>query len=182
MRRPRSRRLAAPALAATAALALGGCEITGTAWTSRGQTASPYLSWKGHTAHLELLAGIPAGPGEFNFDGASAGRMTVTVPLGWTVVVTCVNYATNLSHSCNIVRAGSSKAAFPGSVMDNARGGLAPGKSTRFPFRTTRTGNFQIACLVNGHRDAGMWDRFDVRKGIGRPTIHGARRLQVPGP
>lgn len=140
--------------------------------------ARPYLEShpKSRTVNLLLLADAPVGPGRFNFDGASAGRMTVTVPLGWTVVVECINESTELSHSCAIVPPNGSKPAFAHSSVSRPRFGLREGKSQQFRFTASKVGDYQIACLVPQHRSDGMWDHFDVRRGV-RPTITGAVRV-----
>ena len=170
---PRSPRLRAAALVAGGAVTLAGC--TGNAATTQGKPARPYLTAKAscRTVHLMLLAGAPEGPGRFNFNGASAGRMTVTVPLGWHVDVLCLNYSSELSHSCAIVPPHGEHAAFSGSEIKNPFRGLRPGQSAAFSFTASKVGNFQIVCLVAGHRDAGMWDRFVVRPHV-RPSIKGA--------
>lgn len=171
--RARRRRLPAVALVAGGAVALAGC--TGNAATTQGKPARPYLTAKTstHTVHLMLLAGAPEGPGAFDFNGASAGRMTVTVPLGWHVDVLCLNYANELSNSCAIVPPHGDHPAFPGSATKHPFLGLRPGYSESFSFTASKVGNYQIVSLAAGHRDAGMWDRFIVRRHV-RPSIKGA--------
>lgn len=166
-------RLGAAALVAGAAVTLTSC--TGNAATTQAKPARPYLvsDASTRTVHLLLLAGTPEGPGRFNFDGASAGRMTVTVPLGWHVDVFCHNYSAELSQSCAVVPPRGAHPAFPGSEIKNPLRGLRPGLSTAFSFTASKAGSYQIACLVSGHRAAGMWDRFVVRRNV-RPSIKGA--------
>lgn len=175
-RGPRARRLPAALLAAAGALALGGC--TGSAANSQGMADRPYL--EAHpgerTANLLLLADAPVGPGQLNFDGASAGRMTVTVPVGWKVVVECINYSTELSDGCAVVEAGTSRLAFPHSSISRPRLGLREGKSQRFTFTASKAGGYQIVDLAGDHRRFGMWDRFEVRAHV-TPSIHGAIRV-----
>ena len=40
---------------------------------------------------------------------------------------------------------------------------LAPGKSTEMLWRFTRAGNFEFACLIPGHREAGMHGTVAVK-------------------
>jgi uncharacterized cupredoxin-like copper-binding protein len=40
---------------------------------------------------------------------------------------------------------------------------LAPGKSTEMRWRFTRAGNFEFACLIPGHREAGMHGTVAVK-------------------
>ncbi len=175
MTRRRGRRPIGLVAVVAGGLALAGC--AGSAATVQGMPARPYLETRAatHTADLLLVADAPVGSGQFNFDGASAGQMTVTVPVGWRVVVECINDSTQLSHSCAIIQPRSSVVAFAGAAIARPRFGLRPGGSQRFSFTASRVGSYQIACLVAGHRQAGMWDRFVVRPG-GRPAIRGAVR------
>lgn len=155
------------------ALLLTSCAST--ADSVQGRSASPLLAYSSakRTVDLELLAAAPSGSSQFNFDGASNGQMTITVPLGWKVNVTCSNDSTTLTHSCAIVEPNGSTPVFPGAAVAQPRRGVKPGSATVFSFVASKAGDYQIVCLVPGHRDAGMWDRFVVRSG-GRPSITGA--------
>lgn len=160
-------------LLAGGALALAGC--ANAAASVQGRSAAPLLSSSSaaRTVHLQLLAADPNGTSQFNFDGASDGQMTITVPLGWTVDITCANRSTTLSHSCAVVSAGTRTVAFSGSSTPDPVEGVPPGKAEAFSFVASRTGTYDLVCLVPGHRGAGMWDRFVVRAGA-RPSIAGA--------
>lgn len=160
-------------LLAGGALALAGC--ANAAASVQGRSATPLLSSSSasRSVQLQVLAADSSGSSPFNFDGASDGHMTITVPLGWTVDMTCANRSTTLSHSCAIVAPDSTTLAFAGSAAPHPREGIAPGKAAAFSFVASKAGNYQLVCLVPGHRDAGMWDRFVVRAGA-RPSIVGA--------
>lgn len=104
-------------------------------------------------------------PGGFNFDGYGNGKLTVTVPEGWKVVVTCTNRQ-SLPHSCAIVSGPSSTTpAFLGASTPDPTTGLPQGQSATFSFTPNQTGTYRIACLVPGHEDAGMWDTLVVAWG-----------------
>ncbi|MGH7904075.1 MAG: sulfocyanin-like copper-binding protein [Candidatus Dormibacteraceae bacterium] len=122
------------------------------------------------TVILTLIAGSSASDNAFNFDGYSGGAMTVSVPAGWTVTVQCANRGT-VRHSCVIVRGhASTTPAFPGASSPDPTRGLPPGGVATFHFTPTVAGDYLVACLVPGHQDAGMWDRFQVtRRGL--PSI-----------
>ena len=162
----------AGAFLAGAAALLAGCSSGGTV---AGTGASPPLSVdrSARTVHLLLVAAANGVNGGFNFDGAAKGAMTVTVPAGWRVEVTCENASTTLTHSCAVVTA-SGRLAFPGASVANATEGLAPGGEGSFSFVAARPGAYRVACLVPGHEIAGMWDRLVVTAG-GKPAIEGAR-------
>jgi sulfocyanin len=155
-------------------LALAGC--TNATSSVQGQSASPLLatSPSTRTVELQVLAADSTGSSQFNFDGASDGAMTITVPLGWKIEVTCANRSTVLSHSCAIVQPASARLAFKGSSTSAPTMGVPPGKAEAFSFVANKAGSYQLVCLVPGHRDAGMWDHFVVSSG-GRASIVGAR-------
>jgi len=161
-------------LAGAGAIVLSSC--LGSASTIQGESATPLLSSSPahHTVYLELLAGAPSGTSTFNFDGAEGGRMTVTVPLGWTVEVTCINYSTKLTNSCAIVRGAA--LAFKGAESARAHRGLLPSKSSVFSFVANKAGDDEIVSLVPGHRALGQWDHFDVQPSV-KPRIVGAHRV-----
>ena len=118
------------------------------------------------TVNLKIVAGAGRG---FNFNGFSNGAMTITVPAGWAVTVSCTNEAP-APHSCAVVAPGSSAPAFANSATPNPTVGLAQGQSQSFTFTPDKPGTFRLACLVAGHEDAGMWDAFTVAAG-GQPSI-----------
>ncbi len=123
-----------------------------------------------HIVHLLLVSSSNGADGGFNFDGYGDGAMQVTVPLGWTVEVTCKNAASDLAHSCAIVDRSpfgpkGAPLAFPGASTPAPNDGVQPGNSMSFSFTASRTGMFRIACLVSGHEVDGMWDWFLVKAG-----------------
>lgn len=172
-RRSRSA-IAVAGLLGGGSLLLSACGGTAADFTA-GQPANPLMTVyaKSHTVDLYLRAADPNGSTQFNFDGASAGHMTISVPAGWTVDGTCHNESTILTHSCAIVAQGTTTLAFPGSAVPHPVTGIKPGSAETFSFVASRPGSYQLVCLVPGHRDAGMWDHFVVTSG-GQPTITGA--------
>lgn len=166
-----------PVLLAGAVLA--GCS---SAPTIQGKTLQPLLSYSRttHTVTLEILAGENQTNSGLNFDGAASGSMTITVPVGWTVDVTCINYSTTMTHSCAFVAPGSSTPAFAGAESPDPAIGLRPARSAQFSFVASPAGQYQLVCLVPGHRGTGMWDNFVVSPG-GLPKIAGAVNIS-PSP
>jgi sulfocyanin len=135
-------------------------------------TVSKYLTSDASTktVDLTLVAGATNALGGFNFDGYGNGKLTVTVPEGWKVVVTCTNRQ-SVPHSCAIVSgAASTTPAFSGASTPDPTTGLPQGQSASFTFTPDQTGTYRIACLVPGHEDAGMWDTLVVASG-GSPSI-----------
>ena len=144
----------------------------GAARGARGPDPARFLAWNAKTrvARLTLLAGLGRENNGFNFDGYGRGRLLVTIPLGWRVIVDCENRG-QLRHSCAIVRGSlATRPAFRGAATPAPLQGLSPGKKATFSFTAARLGSFRIACLVPGHEQARMWDVLDVVRGT-RPTI-----------
>lgn len=122
------------------------------------------------TATLKLEAGYQDVNNTLSFDGEADGKMVVTVPLSWKVVVNFSN-VDKINHSAAIVTPTGSTPVFPGASIPNPTVGIPPGDSATFSFVASQTGDYRIACLVPGHEDAGMWATFDVTAS-GLPTIH----------
>jgi plastocyanin len=134
--------------------------------TSRSAATDQYLKADSSTKTVTVVLDITG----FSYDGYSNGQMTVCVPQGWKVTAQCTN-KTNVPHSCAVVEnATATSPAFSGAATKDPVGGLQPGDSETFTFTADRTGQFRIVCLVPGHEDAGMWDRFNVTS-AGAPLI-----------
>jgi hypothetical protein len=161
------------ALLATAAVVLAGCGSS----ASTPLSPSAILKSDGATrvVHLELAANEDGAFSGFNFDGYGGGAMQVSVPVGWTVDVTCVNDSTTMAHSCAIVDGGSptlsgGRIAFPGATIPDPVNGLGLSKSASFQFVASKVGTYRIDCLVIGHEADGMWDWFNVTP-AGQPFV-----------
>jgi hypothetical protein len=161
-------------LGLVAAIGLSACGSTG---ASAPMKPSEILTFDAitMTVHLELDASATSAFSGFNFDGYGGGAMTVRVPVGWTVNVTCRNDSTVLTHSCAIVDGGpltvtGGAVAFQGASIPNATSGLVFGASAGFTFVTSKVGTYRIDCLVTAHELDGMWDWFVVTQG-GRPDV-----------
>lgn len=122
---------------------------------------------------IKLIAGLTgACNGGFNFNGDCNGKMTVSVPQGWTVKVNFTNNVV-IPHSAAVVAQKSAQSpVFSGATVKNPTSGIAKGSSDSFSFKTTKTGDFFLVCLVPGHVQLGMWDHFKVTAS-GSPSISG---------
>jgi hypothetical protein len=132
---------------------------------------SHWLSWNAgkRSARLVLIAGYNSANNGFNFDGYARGRMLVTVPHRWRLTIICKNEGSR-NHSCGVVRgADSSRIAFRGAAIPNARQGLRPGSSASFSFVLSRLGVYRIVCLVPGHGQAREYVVLEVAR-LGRPS------------
>lgn len=123
---------------------------------------------------LRLVASEDGAYGGFNFDGYGNGGMTVSVPVGWQVQVTCTNASTTFTHSCAVIEdapieTSGARVVFGASTPDPTAG-LPFAKTSRFSFVAYRPGRYRIACLVTAHEADGMWDWLVVRPG-GSPSV-----------
>jgi len=55
------------------------------------------------TATFQLTAGLTQLNGGLNFNGFNDGKLTLTVPTNWTVVLRFANHDANLPHSAEVV-------------------------------------------------------------------------------
>lgn len=142
------------------------------------QTISPWLNANPakRLAILRIVAGYRDVNGGENFDGYTQGKLVVTIPQGWTVKVLFHN-AGNLNHSFVVepfkenINSPHSKPAFPGAETPNPVTGVNPGASASVVFKAAKAGHYRIMCAVPGHAALGMWDVFNVKAGLARPTI-----------
>lgn len=125
------------------------------------------------TVTIKLIAGLTSAcNGGFNFNGGCNGKMTVSVPQGWTVKVNFTNHVV-IPHSAAVVAQKTAQTpVFSGAEVSHPTTGVPQGGSESFSFKTTKTGNFFLVCLVPGHVNLGMWDHFDVTAS-GTPSISG---------
>lgn len=111
-----------------------------------------------------LDAGLGNANGGFNFDGASYGGLTYTVPLGWHVTIT-VHNSGPLPHSAVISTSSQTVSpAFAGASTPSPLEGMSSGASQTIGFRASHAGRYAIVCAVPGHAPEGMWIRLVVSK------------------
>jgi sulfocyanin len=168
-------RITPPVVALAAAALAASCG--GSAPTASKLSPSQVISVQAgsRTVQLTLTASDTTGYAGFNFDGYSAGAMTVHVPVGWTVEVTCHNASSVLTHSCAVIddvpiAPAGGPIAFAGASTPQPVNGIACGATDDFSFVATRTGRYRIACLVSGHEADGMWDWLVITAG-GQPFV-----------
>ena len=156
-------------MAAAMALLLGIGLVAGFAQAARAQAA--------HTVELTIVAGKTAGGGTLDFNGYQRGAMTVTVPVGWHVIVHYSN-AGVMPHSLAVLPAGthqqampSAAPAFKGAETANFSNGLAKGTEQTFTFDATKAGTYELICGCPGHAIAGMWDTLVVSSTADAPSV-----------
>jgi sulfocyanin len=130
------------------------------------------------TATFQLIAGLTQLNGGLNFNGFNEGKLTLTVPAGWNVVIRFKNQDPNLTHSAEITDTAKpmpagpvDPPAFPHAMTTKLMTGLASGDSSTFKFIANKPGSYMIFCGVPGHGLAGMWLRLNVSPAEKRPAL-----------
>jgi sulfocyanin len=134
-----------------------------------GTTGALAADAAARTAILRLVAGLGSANSGFNFNGASNGRMVVSIPVGYKLTVKFGNAAV-LTHSAVVTASANRTAvsfppAFPGAATPNPTTGVGQGVLQTFTFTATKVGTYAIVCAVPGHAAAGMWDVLKVTQG-----------------
>jgi sulfocyanin len=130
------------------------------------------------TAEFRLVAGLTPANGGMNFDGATAGSLTLTVPVKWHVTLHFRNNDENMPHSAEVTRASSpvpampdTRPAFGGAESKDATQGANMGSLQDLHFTADQPGSYMIVCAVPGHGAAGMWIRMVVSPTATRPDV-----------
>jgi hypothetical protein len=127
---------------------------------------------------FDVVAGLTPVNGNWNFNGYANGDLTITVPVGWTVVMDFTNHDGNVPHSVYVA---AEEPPFP-QVMPEAPGipraysinlmnGLAAGRHDTLRFPVNTAGRYTMPCGVPGHAASGMWDWFVVSADAARPAV-----------
>lgn len=168
------------------ALALIGCivGISALAAAQNPPTQSPQIdcNWltvdsATKTATFQLTAGLTQLNGGLNFNGFNDGKLTLTVPTGWNVVIRFLNHDANLPHSAEVVDsvkpmpAGPVDPAFARAMSVRLMQGIGSGESDSLKFVANKPGTYLIFCAVPGHGLAGMWLRLKVSATEKRPLL-----------
>jgi len=120
-----------------------------------------------HVVKLTIIASY-AQP-TYNFDGASSGALTITVPLHSRIKVTFTNASAMMPHGAEIVKYTGSlpgspppAPAFKGATSPNYLHGTQPGDVQHFSFVAGKAGKYLLICPVHNHVSHGHWDWFVV--------------------
>ena len=130
------------------------------------------------TATFQLTSGLTQLNGGLNFNGFNDGKLTLTVPAGWTVLIRFTNKDANLSHSVEVVDTTKPMPAgpveppvFAHAMTAKLMTGIPGGESDSLRFVASKAGSYMIFCAVPGHGLAGMWIRLKVSATEKRPTV-----------
>ena len=136
----------------------------------------PVLGAPAHSVDVTIVANKSASGG-FAFNGYQRGAMTVTVPVGWEVVVHFEN-ADTVAHSLAVVPSGThqqmtpaSTPAFPGATTTNLAAGYPKGTKLTVTFEANKAGTYEFICGVPGHGVVGQWDALVVSATADAPSV-----------
>jgi sulfocyanin len=142
-----------------------------------GTTVNEFMSYDpaAKTVALKLFAAHGSVNGGMNFNGASNGGATITVPVGWTVSWMFKNEDA-IPHSAIIL---ANKMPFPAQPQDPAipraytkdvTGGIPTDGTDQTTFKASPATQYLLACGVPGHAPGGMWINFVVSADAKAPT------------
>ncbi len=132
-----------------------------------------------HSVELTIISGKNRTPGgSMDLNGYQRGAMTITIPVGWKVVVNYENIDPPLLHSLAVLPSGAhnqvspdAPPAFPGATTTNLGAGLPKGTKQTFTFEATKAGTYELVCGVQGHAVAGMWNTLVVSATAEAPSV-----------
>jgi sulfocyanin len=145
---------------------------------------STWLKWNPttKTVTFKLVAGIPGrAKSPFNFNGYTDGELTLTVPLGSSMVMNFVN-DDGTPHSAQVIpdarpipNMALDEPAIPRAYSKAAGEGIAQFGTDVIRFKAAPTGNYLVFCGVPGHGLSGMWIRFKISADLQAPTMTESR-------
>ena len=147
-------------------------------------------SWfqvEGNNVTMDIVAGATPDANHWNFNGATNGAMTITVPEGAQVTINFRNADPAMAHSLGIsaftatpAAAPAAEPAFPGAISADPTSMTAStltGESETIMFTASTAGEYVLTCYIPGHAISGMWVRFNVG---GEAGVTGAPNVQLP--
>ncbi|MDX2191779.1 MAG: sulfocyanin-like copper-binding protein [Gemmatimonadales bacterium] len=175
---PKAKAKATPAAAAAATPAAAPAAATTLAATSPPQATATTVGWDPatKTVKYQLIGGAPAAKSPFNFNGYTDGELTLTVPLGSTVVMTFIN-EDGVPHSAEVI---ADKDPMPNMAGNpalqraytiKAMEGMNQGEKDVMRFKADPVGTYRIFCGVPGHGLSGMWVRLAVSATATEPSV-----------
>lgn len=135
------------------------------------------------SVHMTITAGATDAKAYWNYNGATDGNMTITVPVGYTVMIDFRNNDPNMAHSLGIrPEVGGFGASldptpvFAGAITENPTSmvdATMPGEEESISFVADTAGEYSMVCFIPGHAATGMWVRFNV-SAEGEAGVQGA--------
>lgn len=114
-------------------------------------------------AQFTIVAGQGPANGELNFNGASNGKLVITVPQGAQVRLTLQNKGA-LPHSLQLIpnttqlpAQAANAPALPGAETPDPTAGVIKGQTQVAQFAATKAGKYLLICGFPGHALLGMY-------------------------
>jgi plastocyanin len=129
------------------------------------------------TATFDLIAGLTGANGALNFNGFKDGGLTLTVPVGWTVVMHFRNHDGMLPHSAEVIDDAHPlplqpvTPAFPKAFTLRLAEGIPSEGRDDLRFIADKGGSYLIFCGVPGHGASGMRIRLVVAGSVRNPSL-----------
>ena len=124
------------------------------------------------SVHMTITAGATDTKNYWNYNGGTNGDMTITVPVGFTVMIDFRNNDPNMAHSLGISATTSGFGAmlepdvvFEGALTSNPTSmveATMPGLEESIMFVASAPGDYAMVCYIPGHAATGMWIYFNV--------------------
>ena len=148
--------------------------------TDSGVKVNEFMSYDpgAKTVTLKLFAAHGSTNGGMNFNGASNGGSTITVPVGYSVTWAFTNEDA-IPHSAIVLAnkmplpAQPQDPAIPRAYTKDVTGGLPTNGTDQTTFKASTPGQYVIACGVPGHAPSGMWINFVVSADAKVPSYTG---------
>jgi sulfocyanin len=142
-----------------------------------GTKVNEFMSYDPAAKTVALVLNAAHGPvnGGMNFNGASNGGATITVPVGWSVSWKFRNEDA-IPHSAIVLPntmpfpAQPQDPAIPRAYTKDVTAGLPTNGTDQTTFKASPAGQYVIACGVPGHAPSGMWINFVVSADAKAPT------------
>jgi len=139
-----------------------------------------WLAWDAtsKTATIAITAGSTSANSKWNFNGASHGDMTITVPVGSKVIIEFSNNDAGNAHSVGVVMPkepvpssgdGMTFVAPTAYTVPFVRG-MPRGKTERLEFKADKAGSYWLFCGVPPHGSGGMYVKFVISKNAKTPS------------
>jgi sulfocyanin len=172
-----SKPVSAAAIAAPAPAAAPTAAVPPAAAVDSGVTVNEFMTYDpaAKSVALKLFAAHGSVNGGMNFNGASNGNATITVPAGWKVSWLFKNEDA-IPHSAIVLAnkqpfpAQPQVPAIPRAYTNDVTAGLPTNGTDQTTFTASPAGQYVIACGVPGHAPSGMWINFNVSADAKVPT------------
>jgi PQQ-dependent dehydrogenase (methanol/ethanol family) len=130
---------------------------------------------RSHDVVLKVVAAQTAANSGFNFDGYAKGAANFIVPRAWGVTIEFTN-TSRIPHRLAIASNLKVPPTLPSFALGppetpNPLAGISAGKLQLVSFTAVHAGSYFMVCLVPGHLQSGMWDRFTISTTATSPSI-----------